>query len=41
LSDNKRGRKQRDISRAANGPGADIEILITCILSLRSCHRKV
>jgi hypothetical protein len=32
LSDNKRERKQRDISRTANAPGADIETLITCIL---------
>jgi hypothetical protein len=32
LSDNKRERKQHDISRTANAPGADIETLITCIL---------
>jgi len=32
LSDNNTDRRQRDISRAANGTGADIEILVTCIL---------
>jgi hypothetical protein len=41
LSDNKRERKQHAIFTAANAPGADIEILVTCILPLWSCHRKV